>query len=144
MCIYTCVVWSQGTLKSFSTLFMLWHCCLIHVIINCNLIPYVGKFWSGKNWQIWRIECRSPIFYLPITSFVISCSYTCSSFDNILSLQYLPMYSIIACLKYMVNSQESIHLCNVYCIDHTMQKKLMKYTRGFMTHSPVGIQENII
>ena len=31
-----------------------------------KLIPYVGKFWSGKNWQI---VVSSPIFYPPIISF---------------------------------------------------------------------------
>ena len=33
---------------------------------------YVEKFGvgqTGQTWPIWQIECPSPIFYLPITSF---------------------------------------------------------------------------
>ena len=52
------------------------------------------NFGVGINWQIWQKECHSPIFYPPITSFAISCSYTCSSFANILPLQNFPTYSI--------------------------------------------------
>ena len=50
---------------------------------SSNYCSYVVKFWIGKNWQIWQIECHSAILYLPTTSFVISRSYTCSSFANI-------------------------------------------------------------
>ena len=27
------------------------------------------KFWCGKNWQFWQIECYSPKFYIFSTSF---------------------------------------------------------------------------
>ena len=52
------------------------------------------NFGVGINWRIWQIEHHSHIFYPPITSFVISYSYTCSSFANILPLQNFTTYSI--------------------------------------------------
>ena len=54
----------------------------------CDTVHVWGKFWSGKKW---RIESHFQ-FYLPIISFWISCSYTCSSFTNILPLQNFLTY----------------------------------------------------
>ena len=53
-----------------------------------NLTEY--HTWKILEWEkigvgkIWQIECLLPIITLQILPFIISCSYTCSSFTNIL------------------------------------------------------------
>ena len=54
--------------------------------ITCNcMVSWSYCTWEifgeGKNWWIWLIECHLP---MQSTSFIYSCSYTCSLFVNML------------------------------------------------------------
>ena len=59
------------------------------------LIPYVGKFWSGKNWRIWQIVSHSPLFYSPIISLVILLATEVTKLlpSNSLNVSYSAYYS---------------------------------------------------
>ena len=41
-------------------------CIIIIFWFSSRYIPYMGKFWLGKNWWIWQIVSHSPKFSLPI------------------------------------------------------------------------------
>ena len=50
-------------------------CFVLSIATQLPDIPYMGKFWWGKNWQIWAIRQNFPLQY---TKNVFSISIDCS------------------------------------------------------------------
>ena len=60
-------------------------------------VPYVGKFWSGKKWEIWQIECRLPIFISQLLLLAISCRL----YRQLIHQYFIPpKFSHIQCCVY--------------------------------------------
>ena len=65
---------------------------------------YLGKFWSGANW-VNRKPFADSYLLIAIISFIISFSFTCSSYHfsiltNVLSFQNFHMYTVVYMVRW--------------------------------------------